>query len=234
MPLSLDQAITQLDSGWLNHLQSEGYGGEALRQAVVLALYAQQQAAARNGSGFKAALKRVNGWLPQSFRCDNNGDYQFTADWHDDTDSGCSLSVDYAADPANWRLEFRLPGHWPHSTDNLDLTETRAVEHDFGLWLANAVHWCCAKLIEQQVGDEASPLWQQHNRAQDWAGFQRMNPERPSARVDLREVSADWRIAYPEAARASLQADFDDMAASLLRAVVALQSAAPVLQAAGR
>ena len=73
MPLRIDEAITQLDHGWLDHLRAQGYGGDALRQAVELALYAQQQAAARNSSEFKAAIYF-------SFRAE--ADSSFTAGQH--------------------------------------------------------------------------------------------------------------------------------------------------------
>ena len=126
MPLRIDEAITQLDHGWLSHLKSQGYGGDALRQAIDLVLYAQQQAAARNSAEFKAAIARVNHLVGAGIACDNNGDYLYTAEWRDPACAGLGFAIEYAADPASWRAEFRMPGCWPHTVDNLDITDTRA------------------------------------------------------------------------------------------------------------
>ena len=233
MPLRIDEAITQLDHGWLDHLRAQGYGGDALRQAVELALYAQQQAAARNSAEFKAAIARVNRLLGVNIRTDNNGDYLFTADWRDAQNPELGFAIEYAAEPASWRAEFRMPGSWPHTVDNLDLTDTRAVDHDFALWLARASTRHFTHLIERQVADteELRAPAGADVRAGNWAEFMRMHPLQPVARLAHERLEqAAWPASYPNHVKRDLQAKFDLQTALLLRLIVVQRAAHAAVQ----
>ena len=228
MPLRIDEAITQLDHGWLDHLRAKGYGGDALRQAVELALYAQQQAAARNSSEFKAAIARVNRLLGVAIRTDNNGDYLFTAEWRDAEQPELGFAIEYAAEPASWRAEFRMPGCWPHTVDNLDVTDTRAVDHDFALWLARASARHFTHLIERQLADAEAlrAPCAAAVRASNWAEFTRMHPLQPVARLAHERLEqAAWQASYPHQAERELQMQFDLQAALLLRLIVVQRAA---------
>ncbi|ARU04074.1 hypothetical protein CCO03_04755 [Comamonas serinivorans] len=228
MPLRIDEAITQLDHGWLSHLKSQGYGGDALRQAIDLVLYAQQQAAARNSAEFKAAIARVNHLVGAGIACDNNGDYLYTAEWRDPACAGLGFAIEYAADPASWRAEFRMPGCWPHTVDNLDITDTRAVDHDFALWLARASARHFTHLIERQLpeGEALRAPCTAAVRAGTWAEFVCLHPLQPVARLGHERLEqAAWSAQYPSAAQRELQARFDVQSALLLRLIVVQQAA---------
>lgn len=236
MPLSIDEAITQLDHGWLCHLKSQGYGGDALRQAIDLVLYAQQQAAARNSAELKAGMARINRLLGLRIVCDNNGDYQYTAEWHDPACPELGWAIEYAADPASWRAEFRMPGCWPHTYDNLDITDTRAVDHDVALWLARVATRHAAHLLARELaeGEELALQCRSGVRATDWAAFEQGHARQPSAcTVDGREVRARWQARYPARAQRDLQRDFD-LTAALLLHLTAVQQAAGQGMASGR
>ena len=228
MPLRIDEAITQLDHGWLEHLRAQGYGGDALRQALALALYAQQQAAARNSAEFKAAIARVQALLGVRIQTDNNGDYLFTAEWRDAAQPELGFAIQYGADPTEWRAEFRTPSSWPHQVDNLDLTDTRAVEHDFAQWLARASARHFTHLIEHQLGDAEAlrPPGPAAARAANWAEFTRMHPLQPVARLAHERLEqAAWQASYPARVVRELQAQFDVQTALLTRLILAQRAA---------
>ena len=226
MPLRIEEAITQLDNGWLRHLQSQGYGGEALRNAITLVLYAQQQAAARNSAELKAAVARINRLLGPCMACDNVGDFMYTAEWRDPANPELAFALEYAAEPSSWRAEFRMPGRWPHTYDNLDITDTRAVDHDFGLWLARISTRHFTHLMARQAGefDDLQALCAAAVRPTRFEDFVQQHPLAAQARAGDRVITADWHAAYAPEAKRSLRADFDFLTALLLR-LVAVQQA---------
>ena len=232
MPLSIEEAITQLDNGWLRHLQSQGYGGDALRNAIELVLYAQQQAAARNSAELKAAVVRVNRLMGPCMACDNVGDFMYTAEWRDPANPELAFALEYAAEPSSWRAEFRMPGRWPHTYDNLDITDTRAVDHDFGLWLARISARHFTHLMARQAGefDDVQALCAAAVRPTRFEDFQQRHPLAPQARAGDRPITADWHAAYAPKAKRSLHADFDFLTALLLR-LMAVQQAVHAEQA---